>query len=44
MPPAVGLLQVHKRYRMAYHFKAPSVMSGVSSPVWDCVFRTAVAG
>jgi sterol desaturase/sphingolipid hydroxylase (fatty acid hydroxylase superfamily) len=29
-----------KRYHMMHHFKTPSARYGVSSPVWDIVFRT----
>ena len=29
-----------KRYHMMHHFKTPSARFGVSSPVWDVVFRT----
>jgi dihydroceramide fatty acyl 2-hydroxylase len=29
-----------KRYHMMHHFKTPSARFGVSSPVWDIVFKT----
>ena len=29
-----------KRYHMMHHFKTPSARYGVSSPIWDVVFRT----
>jgi len=29
-----------KRYHMMHHFKTPSARFGVSSPVWDAVFKT----
>lgn len=29
-----------KRYHMMHHFKTPSARYGVSSPLWDVVFRT----
>jgi sterol desaturase/sphingolipid hydroxylase (fatty acid hydroxylase superfamily) len=29
-----------KRYHMAHHFKSPRTRYGVSSPLWDYVFRT----
>ena len=29
-----------KRYHMMHHFKTPSARFGVSSPVWDVVFKT----
>jgi len=29
-----------KRYHMQHHFKKPNAHSGVSSPLWDRVFRT----
>lgn len=30
-----------KRYHMLHHFKTPDMRYGVSSPIWDYVFRTA---
>lgn len=35
-----GYWKYIKRYHMAHHFKAPDAIYGVSSPVWDYVFRT----
>jgi sterol desaturase/sphingolipid hydroxylase (fatty acid hydroxylase superfamily) len=35
-----GYLKYLKRYHMMHHFKTPSARYGVSSPVWDVVFRT----
>jgi sterol desaturase/sphingolipid hydroxylase (fatty acid hydroxylase superfamily) len=29
-----------KRYHMAHHYKDPNTRYGVSSPIWDWVFRT----
>jgi sterol desaturase/sphingolipid hydroxylase (fatty acid hydroxylase superfamily) len=29
-----------KRYHMMHHFKTPSARYGVSSPLWDVIFRT----
>ena len=35
-----GYLKYLKRYHMMHHFKTPQARYGVSSPVWDIVFRT----
>lgn len=35
-----GYLKYLKRYHMMHHFKTPNARFGVSSPVWDKVFRT----
>ena len=32
-----------KKYHMLHHFKTPNARYGVSSPLWDFVFRTAPA-
>ena len=42
-PMRSGYLKYIKRYHMAHHFKAPDALYGVSSPVWDRVFRTGEA-
>jgi sterol desaturase/sphingolipid hydroxylase (fatty acid hydroxylase superfamily) len=39
-PMRSGYLKYLKRYHMLHHFKTPSARYGVSSPVWDVVFRT----
>jgi sterol desaturase/sphingolipid hydroxylase (fatty acid hydroxylase superfamily) len=31
-----------KRYHMLHHFKTPDMRYGVSSPIWDYVFKTTV--
>lgn len=35
-----GYWKYIKRYHMAHHFKAPNALYGVSSPIWDYVFKT----
>jgi sterol desaturase/sphingolipid hydroxylase (fatty acid hydroxylase superfamily) len=35
-----GFLKYLKRYHLRHHFKNPNHGFGVSSPVWDVVFRT----
>lgn len=40
-PMRSGYLKYLKRYHMKHHFKHPNALFGVSSPVWDFVFRTA---
>lgn len=35
-----GVLRFLKRYHMKHHFKTPDMRYGVSSPLWDVVFRT----
>ena len=39
-PMRSGYLKYLKRYHMMHHFKTPSARYGVSSPVWDAVFKT----
>jgi dihydroceramide fatty acyl 2-hydroxylase len=39
-PMRSGYWKYIKRYHMAHHFKAPGALYGVSSPVWDYVFKT----
>jgi len=39
-PMRSGLAKFLKRYHMAHHFKSPRTRYGVSSPLWDYVFRT----
>ncbi len=35
-----GFLKFLKRYHLLHHFKTPDDRFGVSSPLWDVVFRT----
>jgi len=35
-----GYFKYIKRYHMAHHYKTPDARYGVSSPVWDWVFKT----
>ncbi len=42
-PMRSGYLKFLKRYHMMHHFKTPNARFGVSSPLWDYVFRTAPA-
>jgi len=35
-----GFLKFLKRYHMQHHYKTPDRRFGVSSPLWDVVFRT----
>ncbi|HEX7078390.1 MAG TPA: sterol desaturase family protein [Candidatus Eisenbacteria bacterium] len=35
-----GFLKYVKRYHLLHHFKTPDDRFGVSSPLWDVVFRT----
>jgi sterol desaturase/sphingolipid hydroxylase (fatty acid hydroxylase superfamily) len=39
-PMRAGYLKFLKRYHMMHHFKKPDAYYGVSSPLWDMVFRT----
>ena len=39
-PMRSGYLKFLKRYHMQHHFKTPDMRFGVSSPIWDSVFRT----
>ncbi|MDQ1301595.1 MAG: dihydroceramide fatty acyl 2-hydroxylase [Chloroflexota bacterium] len=39
-PMRSGYLKFLKRYHMAHHFKKPNASYGVSSPLWDMVFKT----
>jgi sterol desaturase/sphingolipid hydroxylase (fatty acid hydroxylase superfamily) len=39
-PMRSGYLKFLKRYHMQHHFRTPDKRFGVSSPVWDYVFRT----
>lgn len=43
-PMRSGVLKYLKRYHMMHHFKTPQERFGVSSPLWDVVFRTKPAG
>ena len=43
-PMRWGFLKFLKRYHMQHHFKTPDQRFGVSSPLWDIVFRTLPAG
>jgi sterol desaturase/sphingolipid hydroxylase (fatty acid hydroxylase superfamily) len=40
LPMRSGVAKYLKRYHMMHHFKTPSARYGVSSPIWDVVFRT----
>lgn len=39
-PMRRGIFKYLKRYHMQHHFKTPEQRFGVSSPLWDVVFRT----
>jgi len=39
-PMRSGYLKYIKRYHMAHHYKTPDARYGVSSPIWDYVFKT----
>ena len=39
-PMRSGYLKYIKRYHMQHHYKTPNARYGVSSPVWDMVFKT----
>jgi sterol desaturase/sphingolipid hydroxylase (fatty acid hydroxylase superfamily) len=39
-PMRSGYAKYVKRYHMQHHYKAPDTRFGVSSPIWDWVFRT----
>ena len=39
-PMRQGYLKFLKRYHMQHHYKTPDARYGVSSPLWDRVFRT----
>jgi sterol desaturase/sphingolipid hydroxylase (fatty acid hydroxylase superfamily) len=39
-PMRSGVGKYLKRYHMMHHFKTPGARYGVSSPMWDVVFRT----
>lgn len=41
-PMRNGIGKALKRYHMRHHYKTPDMLFGVSSPVWDYVFRTHV--
>ena len=36
----VGVFKWLRRYHLQHHFAVPDRQFGVSTPVWDCVFRT----
>jgi sterol desaturase/sphingolipid hydroxylase (fatty acid hydroxylase superfamily) len=40
LPMRSGALKYLKRYHMLHHYKTPEKRFGVSSPLWDVVFRT----
>lgn len=40
-PMRSGYARFLKRYHMEHHYKNPNTRYGVSSPLWDWVFRTA---
>jgi Sterol desaturase len=39
-PMRYGFLKFIKRHHMQHHYKTPNKRFGVSSPLWDIVFRT----
>ena len=39
-PMRSGIWKYLKRYHMQHHYKTPDARYGVSSPLWDIVFRT----
>lgn len=39
-PMRSGYAKYIKRYHMQHHYKTPNMRFGVSSPLWDWVFRT----
>ncbi len=39
-PMRSGYLKYIKRYHMMHHYKTPNQRYGVSSPLWDLVFKT----
>ncbi len=39
-PMRNGYLKFIKRYHMQHHYKTPDARYGVSSPLWDMVFKT----
>lgn len=41
-PMRTGIWKALKRYHMRHHYKSPDKLFGVSSPLWDYVFRTYV--
>ncbi len=40
LPMRSGVLKYLKRHHMIHHYKTPEKRFGVSSPLWDVVFRT----
>ncbi len=40
LPMQGRVMKYLKRYHMLHHFKTPEQRYGVSSPLWDFVFRT----
>ncbi len=43
-PMKWGYLKFLRRYHMLHHFKTPDARYGVTSPLWDWVFRTMTEG
>jgi sterol desaturase/sphingolipid hydroxylase (fatty acid hydroxylase superfamily) len=39
-PMRNGYAKYIKRYHMQHHYKTPNARFGVSSPIWDMVFKT----
>jgi sterol desaturase/sphingolipid hydroxylase (fatty acid hydroxylase superfamily) len=39
-PMRAGIPRYLKRYHMSHHYKTPNLRFGVSSPLWDIVYRT----
>jgi sterol desaturase/sphingolipid hydroxylase (fatty acid hydroxylase superfamily) len=42
LPMYGRMMKYLKRYHMLHHYKTPDMRYGVSSPLWDYVFRTSV--
>lgn len=40
LPMRIGYLKFLKRYHMQHHYKTPDRRYGVTSPIWDLVFKT----
>jgi sterol desaturase/sphingolipid hydroxylase (fatty acid hydroxylase superfamily) len=40
LPMHIGYAKFLKRYHMLHHYKTPYQRFGVSSPIWDIVFKT----
>lgn len=42
-PMRRGIWKALKRYHMRHHYKRPDCLYGVSSPIWDHVFKTYIS-